>query len=121
MAKLIITQVKSRIGCTANQKKNLDALGLKKLNRTVVHDDSAVILGMIEKVRHLVKIEKHEDGASVKGTAKTKVTAAKSKISVTKDTVSGSSEPEKADSAKKSVKTVKTVPAAKIDNTEESV
>lgn len=57
MAKLNITQTKSRIGATGNQKKNLDALGLKKLNRTVQHDDSAIILGMIEKVKHLVKVE----------------------------------------------------------------
>lgn len=57
MAKLNITQTKSRIGSTARQKKNLDALGLRRLNRTVQHDDSAIILGMIEKVKHLVKVE----------------------------------------------------------------
>lgn len=57
MAKLKITQVKSRIGATAIQKRNLDALGLRKINQTVEHDDSAIILGMIAKVKHLVKIE----------------------------------------------------------------
>lgn len=57
MAKLNVTQVKSRIGATAIQKKNLDALGLRKINQTVQHNDTAIILGMIAKVKHLVKIE----------------------------------------------------------------
>ena len=57
MAKLKITQIKSRIGSSALQKRNLDALGLRKMNQTVEHDDSAIILGMIAKVKHLVKIE----------------------------------------------------------------
>ena len=52
-----ITQIKSRIGSSAIQKRNLDALGLRKINQTVEHDDSAIILGMIAKVKHLVKIE----------------------------------------------------------------
>ena len=56
MAKLKITQIKSRIGSSALQKKNLDALGLRKINQTVEHDDSAIILGMVEKVKHLVRI-----------------------------------------------------------------
>ena len=57
MAKLKITQIKSRIGSSALQKRNLDALGLRKINQTVEHDDSAIILGMVEKVKHLVRIE----------------------------------------------------------------
>ena len=57
MAKLKITQIKSRIGSSALQKKNLGALGLRKINQTVEHDDSAIILGMVEKVKHLVRIE----------------------------------------------------------------
>ncbi len=57
MAKLKITQVKSRIGATVAQKKNLDALGLHKINQTVEHDDSAIIKGMVSKVCHLVKVE----------------------------------------------------------------
>ena len=57
MAKLKITHIKSRIGSSALQKRNLDALGLRKINQTVEHDDSAIILGMIAKVKHLVKIE----------------------------------------------------------------
>ena len=57
MAKLKITHIKSRIASSALQKKNLDALGLRKINQTVEHDDSAIILGMVEKVKHLVRIE----------------------------------------------------------------
>ena len=52
-----ITQIKSRIGSSALQKRNLDALGLRNINQTVEHDDSAIILGMIAKVKNLVKIE----------------------------------------------------------------
>ena len=57
MATLKITQVKSRIGSTAQQCKNLDALGLRKINQTVSHSDSAIILGMIERVKPLVNVE----------------------------------------------------------------
>ena len=57
MAKLKITQIKSRIGSSALQKKNLDALGLRKINQTVEHDDSSIIVGMVEKGKHLVRIE----------------------------------------------------------------
>ncbi len=57
MAKIKITQVRSRIGATERQCRNLDALGLKKMHQTVEHEDSAIILGMIKKVHHLVKVE----------------------------------------------------------------
>ena len=57
MAKLKITQVRSQIGTTAQQRKNLAALGLRKINQTVEHDDSVIIKGMIERVKHLVKVE----------------------------------------------------------------
>ena len=57
MAKLKIPQVRSQIGTTAQQRKNLAALGLRKINQTVEHDDSVIIKGMLEKVTHLVKVE----------------------------------------------------------------
>ena len=57
MAKLKITQVRSRIGATERQKRNLDALGLHKMNQTVEHEDSAIIMGMLEMVKHLVRVE----------------------------------------------------------------
>ena len=57
MATLKITQVKSRIGASAQQRKNLDALGLKMINQSVEHSDSVIIKGMLDRVKHLVKIE----------------------------------------------------------------
>ena len=57
MARLKITQVRSQIGTTAQQRKNLAALGLRKINQTVEHDDSVIIKGMIERVKHLVVVE----------------------------------------------------------------
>ena len=57
MARLNITQVRSQIGTTAQQRKNLAALGLRKINQTVEHDDSVIIKGMLERVKHLVKVE----------------------------------------------------------------
>lgn len=57
MAKIKITQVKSKIGSTKRQKSTLEALGIKKLNQTVEHEATPQILGMVSKVNHLVKIE----------------------------------------------------------------
>lgn len=57
MTKIKITQVKSKIGATKAQITNLESLGLKRINHTVEHDASVMILGMIAKVAHLVKTE----------------------------------------------------------------
>ena len=57
MAKVKITQTRSRIGSTKRQKSTLDALGLKKMNRTVEHENTPQIQGMIKKILHLVKVE----------------------------------------------------------------
>jgi large subunit ribosomal protein L30 len=57
VAKLCITLVKSGIGYKEDQKRTLKALGFHRLNQSVVHDDSRAIRGMINKVRHLVKVE----------------------------------------------------------------
>lgn len=56
MAKIIITQIKSRINCPAVQKRTLDALGLKKMNHSVEKEDTPDVIGMVNKVRHLVKV-----------------------------------------------------------------
>ena len=58
MATIKIRQVRSRIKCPKVQKRTLDALGLRKLNRVVEHEDSPSIRGMIEVVKHLVLVEK---------------------------------------------------------------
>ena len=57
MAKIKITQVKSSINRPKRQKLTLQALGLGKLNRTVEHEATPQIMGMVNKVQHLLKIE----------------------------------------------------------------
>ena len=57
MAKLIITQVKSSIGSTKRQKLTLESLGLKKLNTPIVHEATPQIVGMVNKMRHLISVE----------------------------------------------------------------
>ena len=58
MAKIKVTQVKSAINRPQRQKLTLQALGLGKLNRTVEHEATPQILGMVKKVEHMVKIVK---------------------------------------------------------------
>ncbi len=58
MAKIKVTQTRSRIGSTLRQKRTLDALGLTKMGNPKVHEDTPVIMGMVRKVAHLVKVEK---------------------------------------------------------------
>jgi large subunit ribosomal protein L30 len=57
MAILKIKQVRSRIRCPKDQKRTLDALGLRKIGRVVEHDDNPAIRGMIAKVKHLISVE----------------------------------------------------------------
>lgn len=60
MARLQVTYVKSAIGYTQRQKATIRALGFKKLNQTVEHEDTPAIRGMIAKVSHLVTVEEVE-------------------------------------------------------------
>jgi len=57
MAKIKVKKVKSAINRTQNQKRILESLGLRKMNQVVEHDDTPSILGMINKVQHLVSVE----------------------------------------------------------------
>ena len=57
MAKLVITWVKSGIGYARTQRKTLKGLGFKRLNESITHDDSPSVRGMINKVKHLVRVE----------------------------------------------------------------
>lgn len=57
MAKVKITQVKSLIDRPKSQKDTVKALGLKKMNHSVTKDATPQILGMINKVAHLLKVE----------------------------------------------------------------
>lgn len=56
METIKIKQVKSRIKCPAVQKRTLDALGLRKMNQVVEHNATPQILGMVDKVKHLVVV-----------------------------------------------------------------
>ncbi len=58
MAKLRISGYKSAIGYKADQKRTIQALGLRRLGHTVEHTDTPAIRGMIVKVRHLDKVAK---------------------------------------------------------------
>lgn len=57
MANLKVTLIKSTIGAVPKHKKTVEALGLRKLNKTVELPDNAATRGMIKQVCHLVKVE----------------------------------------------------------------
>jgi large subunit ribosomal protein L30 len=57
MAKLRVKYVKSAIGYPKDQKATIEALGFRKLQQTVEHEDHPTIRGMIRKVNHLVQVE----------------------------------------------------------------
>lgn len=60
MTKLRITWIKSSIGYGKDQKDTIKALGFRRLNQSITHDDTASVRGMINKVRHLVKVAEEE-------------------------------------------------------------
>mgnify|MGYP003683508437 FL=1 len=57
MAKIKVKQVRSKISRPQDQKRTLEALGLKKIGQVVEHDATPNILGMVNKVKHLVSVE----------------------------------------------------------------
>ena len=57
MAKLKVTQIRSTIDRKEPQKRTIEALGLGKIRRSVLHNDTPQIRGMIDTVRHLVTVE----------------------------------------------------------------
>ncbi len=57
MKKYKITQTRSRIGRPAVQKRTLDALGVRRMNRPVIVNGTPQVEGMINKVKHLLSIE----------------------------------------------------------------
>ena len=57
MAKLRITQIKSKSGATKRQIANLESLGIRRMHQTVEVELTPVTKGMVEKVLHLVKVE----------------------------------------------------------------
>lgn len=62
MAKLRITYTKSSIGCSVDQKETIKSIGLRKLNSSVVREDTPSVRGMIFKVRHLVTVQEVAEG-----------------------------------------------------------
>lgn len=58
MAKVKITQVKSTIDRPKRQKDTIKALGLRRINQSVTHEATPQIMGMVNRVSHLVKVEK---------------------------------------------------------------
>jgi len=57
MGKIKVTQVKSAIGRTVRQKRTLVALGIRKMNQTIEVEGTPQVLGMVNKVKHLVTVE----------------------------------------------------------------
>jgi large subunit ribosomal protein L30 len=57
MAKIKVKQTTSKINCPLTQKRTLEALGLRKMGQVVEHDATPAILGMVNKVKHLVSVE----------------------------------------------------------------
>ena len=57
MAQIKVTLVKSTIGAIPKHRKTVAALGLRKLNSSKLHKDNQAIRGMLQQVRHLVKVE----------------------------------------------------------------
>jgi large subunit ribosomal protein L30 len=57
MPSLKITQIRSRIRCLKRHKRTLDALGLRRINHSVVHEDTPQIRGMLTQVSYLVRVE----------------------------------------------------------------
>ena len=56
MEKIKIKQVRSRIGRTKDQKRTLDALGLRKMHSVVEHNVTPQVLGMVAKIKHLITV-----------------------------------------------------------------
>ena len=54
-----ITLIKSPIGSSAKQRKILESLGIKRINKTISHKNTPEIVGMIKKVKHLISIEEN--------------------------------------------------------------
>ena len=57
MAKIRVTQTRSKIRRPQNQKRTLEALGLRKINQVVEHEATPAILGMVNTVKHLISVE----------------------------------------------------------------
>jgi large subunit ribosomal protein L30 len=59
---LRITLVKSPIGYSKRQKQTVRALGLRRMHQTVEHEDSPAVIGMVNKISHLIDVEEQVEG-----------------------------------------------------------
>lgn len=66
MAKIKITLVRSKIGCSRTQVGTIQALGLRKINSSVEKEATPQILGMVAKVSHLIRVEEVNNVESFK-------------------------------------------------------
>lgn len=66
MAKILVTWKKSGIGFPGDQRRTIAGLGLRKLHQTVEHENTPSILGMVQKVIHLVEVEVKDGGPTRK-------------------------------------------------------
>jgi large subunit ribosomal protein L30 len=67
MSNLKITQVRSQIRCLKLHKRTLEALGLGRMNRSVIHKDTPQIRGMVNQVHYLVRVEAVSGGSGEAG------------------------------------------------------
>jgi large subunit ribosomal protein L30 len=79
MALLRITQERSKIRCIEKHKRTLAALGLRRINHSVIQEDNPQIRGMVDLVRYLVRVEPAEGGAGEAAPAITRAKTAKKK------------------------------------------
>lgn len=77
MGKIKVTLIKSPIGFQLDQKRTVEALGLKKINSFRIHEENDAVKGMIFKVKHLLKVEEAEETVNPSIAKKPKATAAK--------------------------------------------
>lgn len=59
---LRITLVKSPIGYSKRQKQTVRALGLRRMHQTVEHEDSPAVIGMVNKISHMIDVEEQVEG-----------------------------------------------------------
>lgn len=64
MGRILVTQIKSPVSLPKDQGRTLKALGIHRIRDTAEHNDSPSVMGMVFKVRHLVTVEKLEEGKS---------------------------------------------------------
>jgi large subunit ribosomal protein L30 len=67
MSDLKITQIRSQIRCLKRHKRTLEALGLRRMNHSVIHRDTPQIRGMVDQVHYLVRVEPVSGGADKGG------------------------------------------------------